>query len=216
MTMIYVPFDVDLCNAALLVLSPGDKNIPIEFQFPPKITSDNRKGSWDEPELRGIEPIAVFKTSGPREISLAWTYIVDGNRWTTDRIAKNVHAIRGYFALVRSGDVERSLAIRFQLWNLGGNPMSFRIKSIDVKHSDTIIAPCATFGPVVAGAITGVAGVPVQAGLVSASKAYPLRTDIVVELRLWTQGSTAAEGAKAKDIVQKLDLLAVTEDPKWY
>lgn len=219
MTMRYQALDERLARSAILRLSglpnfnlvgPGGGIIGgggvealqkrIEFQFPPKITSDNRKGTWDEGELRGIEPVAVFRTSGPREITLTWTYIVTGGQWTVQRITDNVHAIRGYFALVRNRNINRNLVVEFQLWQYGGKVTSFRIKSIDVKHSETLVTPC-----------VGKVG--------DVSQAYPLRTDITVELRLWTQGSSiGTQGADTKvtDLVQPLRGLATFEDPLWY
>jgi hypothetical protein len=158
------------------------------FQFPPRILSDNRKGSWKEGDLRGKEPVAVFKTSGPREISLSWTYIVDGQDFTTAVIAEEVHAIRGYFAQVRDKKARaRNLIVMFKYILFGGQqPMSARIKSIDVKHGDTIICP---------------PGEPEQS--------FPLRTDITIDLRLWTKGGDEEATQDLADLKEKLT-------PEWY
>lgn len=191
MGQVFTQHDIDLrdeCLLRLRLIGKGNDH-EVGFQFPPRILSDNRKGSWEEGDLRGKEPVSVFKTSGPREISLSWTYIVDGKEWTTNKIAKEVHLLRGYFAAVRDKDEKsRNLVVDFR-YILFGNPaehMSARIKSIDVKHGDTLVFP------------------PGQV-----SQAFPLRTDINVELRLWTKGGSEEQ-------TQDLARLFVKLTPDWY
>src|SRR6185295_15587596 len=101
MPMRYAPVDRSLSEKVTLRFVGGGK---VNFQFPPRITSDGRKGNWNERDLQGTEPVAVFRTSGPREISLVWTYVVtdsSGSGWTTSKIAEEVRKVRGYFARVR-------------------------------------------------------------------------------------------------------------------
>jgi hypothetical protein len=183
-------FDRGLADAVTMQFNNGPK---IVFQFPPKITSDSRKGEWHEGNLPGTEPVAVYQRSGPREISLTWTYIVDGSQeWTTDKVAEQVKIMRGYFARTKDPNVQgqRNLIVFFKMWNFGGSDtMSCRIKSVDVKHSETIVTHC-----------TG--------GNKNYDKAYPLRTDITIELRLWTRGS--------KVETQDLKGLKREEETKWY
>lgn len=184
----HTPIDDALRDAVTLRFNLGPK---IEFQFPPKITTDSRKGEWYEGNLQGTEPIATFQKSGPREISLTWSYIVTGGVWTTEKISQQVKAIRGYFARYRDQNnlAARNLILFFQMWAHGdpsiGKQMSCRIKSVDVKHTDTIVAPN---------------GDP--------SVAYPLRTDIVVDLRLWTKGGP--------EPTQDLEGLLPNEEQFWY
>lgn len=141
----------------------------IVFQFPPKILSDNRKGTWEETQLPGVEPVAVYTVSGPREMTLTWTYIVESagaavGPWTIDRIKTNVNRLRGYFAQVKDiAATRKNLIVMFKhTWLTGEQEWSCRIKSVNVKHSENLVG---------------------EPGLV-----YPLRTDITVDLRLWTTG----------------------------
>jgi hypothetical protein len=113
---------------------------------------------------------------------------VTGGEWTTEKVAKEVHAIRGYFAAVRDKDKKsRNLVVDFKYALFGEqDPISARIKSIDVKHGDTFVFP---------------SGQP--------SQAFPLRTDIVIELRLWTKGG---DSEKTQDLEKLWDHLT----PNWY
>lgn len=203
MGQVYTVHDIDLRDVAHLELNffdpdgvgagpgvSGSKPIGVKFQFPPRILSDNRRGAWEEGDLRGTEPVSVFKTSGPREIALSWQYVVDGNEFTPEVIAAQVKLVRGYFAAVRDKDERsRNLIVRFRyiLYGDAVDDMSARIKSIDVKHSDTIISD------------------PDDINV-----SFPLRTDINVDLRLWTKGGPGQE--KTQELQELYDSLT----PKWY
>lgn len=186
----YTPFDKALCAAVTLRFGNGGPKI--EFQFPPKIPSDSRRGDWKESNIPGTEPVAVFEKSGPREITLTWTYIVDGGIWTTTKISKMVKDVRGYFARVRDPNAlgYRNLPVFFQMWNHGGEQeMSCYIKNIDVKHSETIVTHCNASNP-------------------NTKLAYPLRTDITLDIRLWTKGGQQA--------TQDVEGLKQVEEVNWY
>ena len=182
MAIQYAGHDKSLAKAVVLRLISG---ATIEFQFPPRMQSDNRRGEWSEGELPGMEPVAAFATSSAREMTLTWTYIVDGSTWSSSRIAKNVKAIRGYFALVRGKTPPgNALVTKFKMWLIGGTKeISCRIKSVNVKHSDTIVGEAAI--------------------------AYPLRTDVTIDIRIWT---SADEDGK----LVNLGALNDNIDADWY
>lgn len=158
----------------------------LEFQYPPKILSDNRKGNWEDIEGAPgqTEPIVVYASSSARELSMQITYIYDGV-WNCDRITKQVRLLRGYFQRVRNLNQQRNLVIKLKLWCIGGNDpelMSFRMKSCDVKYSETMIFQN------------------------DPNKAFPLRTDITCDLAVWTQSTGD----------QKLERLEKDVTPSWY
>lgn len=180
----------------------------VEFQFPPKILSDNRRGTWLEPELPGTEPVANYKTSGAREISLSFTYVVDshftqqfgfqfvpqlGNgQWSIDRIKEQTQKLRGYFTLIKLNNGDRkSMLVYFKYPFLTGkDDWTCRIKSVDVKHSETLV------------------GEP--------NNIFPLRTDIIVDLRMWTTGTTESK----REVQAIQDFVGLSSEPKredlWY
>jgi len=177
----------------------------IEFQFPPKITTDGRRGNWDENELpAGFEPIAVFVSSGPREINLTWSYIIDSfddnnsEAWSIARVTRNIRTLRGYFALAQDRDTARdTLVVEFYAWCIGGmTPMTARIKTIDVKYGETMVMPPGN----------------------KMNGAFPLRTDISVDLRIWTKGMMSDHGlARKSDLpIINLETLQAFEPPSWY
>lgn len=208
----------------------GDNElVDIEFQFPPKVLTDGRKGNWFEGELTGgKEPVAVFKTSGPRQLSLSWTYIVDSFKadstsWNIERITRNIRTLRGYFANARArGDgsvygARDGLVVEFWAWCIGGStPISARIVGIDVKYGETMVFPPAS---------------NTESG---GTSAFPLRTDITIDFRLWTKllyavnaegkvdapidPATGLPGAATNREVglQDLDRLTDFEPPDWF
>lgn len=183
MTIKYSAQDIDISsNVTFRIAEFGD----IEFQFPPKMLSDNRKGSWSESMVPGTEPVAVYETSGAREFGLSWTYIVDNHStpsglidsgarfpgpWSITRINNQLQKLRGYFSLIRPLDPEAEdrelgddvLIVNFAYPFLTGpRPWSCRLRSVDVKHGETLVG--------------------------SGNNIFPLRTDVTVDLRLWTTG----------------------------
>lgn len=214
--MLYTDADILLCNSVVLKFAtpPGAPNFvianqpqpqEIAFQFPPKILSDNRKAQWQEGELPGNEPVATYVKSGAREITFTATYIIDGQSWTAERISTIVRDLRGYFS--RTSDANRlgwrNLIVYFKMWRHGGErEMSCRIGSVNVKHSETVVLPC-----------TASVGVPLTTSpgnidAVRAAMAYPLRTDITIDLKLWTKGGPIK--------AQNLAGLVTEETPDWY
>lgn len=201
MGQVFTKHDIDLRDECLLRIrlnrggeldeatddAAADKFHYVKFQFPPRILSDNRKGSWEEGDLRGKEPVSVFKTSGPREISISWTWIIDGQEFTTAVVAKQVHRIRGYFEGIRDLNARsRNLVVDFKYVLFGGTqPTSARIKSIDIKHGDTMVFPPGR-----------------------AEEAFPLRTDVMLDLRLWTKGGLVE--------TQDQEGLYKTLTPEWF
>jgi hypothetical protein len=221
MVMNYTNQDTSFIKGVLFQFSakidklPGPGNSAyMEFQFPPKITSDNRKGNWEEGELRGVEPVAVFSTSGARDISLKWTYIVDGGVWTAQRVSNNIKKLRGYFAQLKGVDgaptrTDRSaLVIQFKMWRHGdpSEPMSARIKSIDVKHGETIVCDDVDYNFFNLGVIKPCGG---------SGHIFPLKSDITVDFKLWSSGAFADESEDAK-AHQDLPGLKPVAPPLWY
>jgi hypothetical protein len=175
MPMEYTIADQKLAENAYIRFSSTRERgaiLQLELQFPPKILTDNRKADWDEAMLFGVEPIATIQSTGAREISLQVTYIVDGGVWTTQTVAEEVRKIRGYFSRLRDGLDNRNLVVSFNMWLHGGGDeaaMSCRIKGVSVKHSETQVFPR-----------TPGNGAPNQW-----RAAYPLRTDVTIDLRLY-------------------------------
>lgn len=183
MPALLIPADSKLASAVVFEFPQNSK---VEFQFPPKITGDNRRATWKENTYAGqVEPIMVHASSGPREVTMQITYIYDGN-WDSNKIKTQVRLLRGYFQRVKDLKQQRNLAILLKLWSIGGeSSMSFRMKSCDVKYSETMI-------------FKG-----------KAENAYPLRTDITCDLASWTKGTASVED-------QPLEGLRQTLIPEWY
>ena len=168
--------------------------VEIEFQFPPRITSDNRAAEWREGNLPGSEPVAVYEKSTAREMRLEWTYIVGASSdtdWTTEKIAANVRNLRRYFS--KEGNlIGEELIVNFKMWMLGGiDTFTCRIKSVGISHSKTIIVPVSSGKEPPPAPIRGNADV---------DKAYPLRTDVSCELRLWTKGGVTTISGSRIDV----------------
>ncbi len=194
MAMEYTPQDLALCDEVILEL----RSRRIEFQFPPHILTDNRRGNWVEGKLGGPEPIASFTTSEPREMALSWTYIIDGGLWRLGRVVTNIRAIRGYFQQFRdAGNNREGLVVKFKMFAHGGETsMSARILNVNVKHGETKV---------------------IQDAFGRSNEVFPLRSDISVDLRLWTQAPlTCDEPAAANQVIDPNTRLQPCLPADWY
>jgi len=172
----------------------------IEFQFPPRFLSDNRRGDWIEAPLRGDEPVAVYATSGAREITMTWTYIAGArggarnSLFTPSKIATQVQNLRSYFASpYKEMSLTNALIVYFHMWrHTGFNQFTCRMKSVDVTYGKALVTN--TEGP------RPEVEFPTLAGAVH--QTYALRTDVTVEMRLWTRigaGGTVRNKEQAQE-----------------
>lgn len=133
----------DRSLATKFEISIGGKSLV--FQFPPKITSDSRRGTWKEVELRGVEPVSIFSTSGPREFNLTAVYIQDespdnSGPWHAAAIKENLMLARGYFVSASKAGGDSNLVVKVKLADIGGSEsMTARIKNVNVKYGETYV-----------------------------------------------------------------------------
>lgn len=172
--------------------------LKVGFQFPPKIISDSTKGEWEEPNTQqSAQPVAGFKFVGPRTISMSWTYVVDcfdenksNTSWTVSRISHYVRSVRGYFMQGKRVDNDHNpLVCYLRFWAIGGaKQMSGRLSSVDVKYGDTLVVPNNNPG-----------------------LAFPLRTDMSVDIKLWGTGKLDSLDHNLTDIEGLMNA-----PPDWY
>jgi hypothetical protein len=171
----------------------GPQEFDIKFQFPPRITSDSRTGTWIESEMPGDQAIAVYQTSAARKMTLEWTYIIgesggsdpDGSGWTGAEIKWNLSGLRSYYSQ-RFGDGS-AFIIRF-LYGLHGDPGNYftcRMTTIDFSHKGGLI--------ITAG----------RGGQLDGTTAFPLRTDVKVAMQLWTLGAAPQSKGEKKERADK-------------
>jgi hypothetical protein len=195
--MEYLPHERELISGVSLIINQYTNQLnfaqlrgfslartPIEFQFMPKILSDSRKGSWDESEVLGREPVSNIATAGPRIMSMRWTYIVEDigkvpsrnainiqnpffrGIWDIGRIRKNLNVLKGYFLNAKRAHTSTHAGLVCQLtWPLIGGigTWTCRITSIDIKHSENMVG--------------------------NRDIMFPVKSDVTIDLRLWTRGT---------------------------
>ncbi|MCK9558574.1 MAG: hypothetical protein M0R50_11115 [Candidatus Cloacimonetes bacterium] len=183
--------DRDLAEAASMQIGiEKDNNVrKISFQFPPKILSDGRSGTWDDSEQPGDQPISNWRTSGARKWTLEWTYVIGVNGWSTADVKKQILTLRGYYT--KKGELASTFIVGFKMWNLGGpNPMSCRFGNIDISHGKALYIPSG-----------------------NVNEAFPVITNVKVGMQLWTRGNAEMDdGGPPKILINGL-ISAVP--PEW-
>jgi hypothetical protein len=162
--------DIDTRLAKAVEFKIGrDKVRIVEFQFPPKITTDSRNGTWTETEMPGDQPFQAWKTSGARKITLEWSYIIGANGWDITKVREQILTLRGYYTA--SEPLVSTYIVMFKMWKLGGtDPMSCRLGNIDISHGKALY-------------------VPIVNGRPNVNQAHPVITNVKVGMQLWSRGN---------------------------
>lgn len=177
----YLQHDIALSQIAILSIN-DEKGNPrnIKFQWPPKVSSDNRKGQWTITNMSTTEPAASYYASSARSINLNWTYVVDGGLWNIKSVSEEVKFLRGYFARIRSDIDRRQMIIKCKFWMIGGSkPTTARIMDINIKHGDTLVTELSQNTSISA------SNIAVTKQTDRFDNTYPLRTDISVTIDIW-------------------------------
>lgn len=211
MAQVYTANDVELRSSPTLKLSfPSSKGFQqVEFQFPPKIRSNNMSGEFKDvsPKTPGLYPQYAYAGPNERSYAIETVYIVDSNylggqnSWTANKIKRNLQIFRQYFFDLRENFNSNNAGVKAILWDYGGSDeTTFFIRGLSIKHSDTYISD----------GITGV---------------HPLRTDLSFELVLWWNYEPLLGIEGAKDGLAKVELPAEAQakidkgqyaDRSWY
>jgi hypothetical protein len=170
--------DLQLADGAKFVIGPeGGKQTRIFFQFPPKILTDSRTGSWEEAELPGSQPVNVYKTSGARKMTLEWTYVIGARGWNTQDIRTQIINLRRYYT-AKASELANAFIVNFYIWKLGGEkPMTCRLGNIDITHGKALYVP------------RGADGKP------DITQAHPVITNVKVAIQPWISGGPEGSAA---------------------
>lgn len=200
----YMAFNVPTDDPASEVANSESELVPVRFQFPPKVTGDGRRADWVETGVFSNEPVAYIRSASPRSLTLSITYIVENEQkgadtWSVVDVKEQVSLIRGYFhRFVAPKERQRNTIVLLRLWAIGGSaPLSFRMTNCDVKYSENLFTPRAL--------------ADLSSQLPSWRFAYPIRTDITVDLQAWTQQQSP--GVEAR---QSLDGQSKLLPPDWF
>ena len=198
----------------------GSGGYAIEFQFPPKVTSDTKDAEWAIAKAGALPPIPTFKHAGPRKISLKWEYIVTSKTantisWTAERISKNVKKLRGYFNAGYGGNgavagqgakggvfamTPESFIAYFKYGAFGGN---------DAKYQQNSTSSCYTF---YMESVDVKHGDTVVYPNEDPTAMFPLKTEVSVTLIEWVSGFVPQNQNSA----QNISLVVVAPTEGWF
>lgn len=130
------PFDQEIVGSVRIIVS----DIPIEFQFPPRIKADSKASIWKSFDVASFEPVKWYWGSEARKLGLSWEYISTSNIFTPKKIKKIIGEIKRYFYeahAVRNAGKYPVVEIA-KLYNLIEGPAQFRLHELNMEYSDEL------------------------------------------------------------------------------
>lgn len=145
--MANLPIDGTVLRKCRLILKNGGGGVggggdEIEFQFPPRITSDSKSSNWREDSSASYEPTATYLGSTARSIKLSTEYIIYGE-WTGEKINNAIRNLKSNIYL-KNADIIKSRAPYIELEMYGYIPAAgirstWRIMDVSVVPSKEIV-----------------------------------------------------------------------------
>jgi len=209
----YAPIEQKLLEGFQILLPPG---IPVNFQFPPKIKSDNMTGDFknvgEGNSVPGIYP--AFSYAGPNERvwSLETTYIIDGDKWTNAKVRGECGKLRSYYFDIRNVIDQDAAGILIRLWGFGGvSETTAFMRGLSIKHSDTLILPTSEQTVNSIGSDSYAKDTTVS----PIDNVYSLRTDVSFDLVMWWNFQPV--GQKTEPMEKGVPAMPEgSEDRMWY
>lgn len=171
----------------------GNPQIPI--QFPPRLSTDGKKGNWKTYDVSSYEPVAIFSGSEARRISVELTYVITGGKWTGRKISKIERLIKSYFYRKVEDAIDNTpMVVIKQLYGvtLAYAKTTWRMNSVDITPGEGIILEESN----------------------GVQRAYPLSRKIVIELETYTQlGGRGGDDPAADEALQGLGDAANVNKP---
>lgn len=185
-----------------LIVNDEELNGIVEFQFPPVVKGDTKSANWQTEDQASFEPVAIFRGSNARKLSLQWEYVVVSRtnsgtlKWTIDRITKSLRNLKSYFYITVQEGIATFPLVQLKLFEYaplsGDKNSTWRMNSVNITPSGPIIS--------------------------SNGLRLQLKHTVTAELELVTQNnpilSRGADGTDAKNPSQ--DLPKGSEIKKWF
>jgi len=161
--MLMSELDNDIAKGTSVDFSDGLK---IEFQFPPKITSDSKSSKWKLKWQNSYEPYAVWLGAEARRITLAADYVVHGE-WGADKVQKQITNAKGHLYKHGGKTGPNAPYATLNMYGIAPDGSTWRVSDVNIKYSQELI----------------------RDGII-----WPLHSKLTIRLDLFTQGAPLQGG----------------------
>jgi len=120
----------------------------VNFQFPPRITGDNKRAEWKEIPVASYEPLAFWMGADARKITMQFEYIVTSRSgsWTITAINGELLKLKSYFYNTVVDGLRQYPLVKLSLYDYSPKPESnterlgtWRMFDIDIKPDGPIL-----------------------------------------------------------------------------
>lgn len=165
----------------IIGLASGE-NVPIFFQFAPKITGERNGSNWSEEDLFALAPLRILSGMQGRDIDMEWEYVATGTIWTGENIAANLRSLKTYF--YEFNTAQAPLVI-LKYTHIVPTETRFTLRSLDIQY-----------GPEIVGSTNN----------------YPVYTKVLAKLQLASTLTISNEKAKQEEKMKAPNLRGVQKE----
>lgn len=132
---ILAPFDSQVANS--VILRVGGKRI--QFQFPPRITSDGKSSNWKSIFQASWEPLKIYWGSEARKLSFEAEWIATGSGvFTPQGIAEQMRTVKEYFYSAQVGRGPYPL-VKLKAYEIVPSEAPFRLMDFSDSLGETLV-----------------------------------------------------------------------------
>jgi hypothetical protein len=175
---------VDLCS---FYISLGSGDEKIEFQFPPRVMSDQNQSEWMPIDVWGMEPLKIHKGSGGRKISMEWEYVATDHIFNGSKVASICRKLKSYFFKFPKAWSYYPI-VKIKYGEMIPDQITFRLMNVNMTHSPEMTD---------------------NGGIM-----YPIYTKVAISIEMVTDISDANSKGKPKIKVHPLDTIKMKDN--WY
>jgi hypothetical protein len=129
-----IPVDRKLANSVKFLIFGEDQ---IEFQFPPKIITEQNSSSWLEKEIWSIELLRIHRGSIGRRLNMEWEYVATDKKFTPAFIAEQLRVLKEYFFIFEG--IKAYPVVKVQYGQIIPDLMNFRLRDVNISYSREIM-----------------------------------------------------------------------------
>jgi len=111
----------------------------IEFQFAPKLVSENNSSLWMEVPQWSYEPLRIHKGSQGRRVNMEWEYLASDRKFNCSKVGLELKKLKSYFFEFEIKNKRIYPTVQVRYTKTIPQNTQFRIRDVNITFGPEII-----------------------------------------------------------------------------